>query len=102
MVIILILLLQVLFVYPIWMDNSTGNYQLWSTQVININFPLNNFHLNDPGSGQIFTSSYKAQDSIKFEWDTSATGAIYRFSVRDTATNQFDFRSIVIEEFLLH
>lgn len=76
------------FVYPIWMDNSTGNYQLWSTQVININFPLNNFHLNDPGSGQIFTSSYKAQDSIKFEWDTSATGAIYRFSVRDTATNQ--------------
>lgn len=81
-------------IYPVWMDNSTGNYQLWTAPFSVLNFPLNSFALTSPQPDTLFVSDFESSDSIIFAWDTSATGISYSINIKDTTTNQTVFEAL--------
>lgn len=81
-------------IFPVWMDNSTGNYQLWTAPFTVLNFPLNSFNLNSPQPDTLFVSDFDSNDSIIFSWDTSATGISYSIKIQDTTSNDIIFEAI--------
>ncbi|MEB2329099.1 MAG: sialidase family protein, partial [Ignavibacteriaceae bacterium] len=64
--------------WPVWMDNSTGNYQCWTAPVLIANFPLNSFNIQTPSPGVTLTSFPGSTTTVSITWDTSATGASYK------------------------
>ena len=66
-------------IWPVWMDNSTGTYQEWTAGIIIANYPLNSFNLQTPSSGVTITSFPNSSTPVTFTWDTSATGASYKW-----------------------
>ncbi|MDL1887683.1 hypothetical protein FBQ84_07545, partial [Ignavibacteria bacterium CHB1] len=65
-------------VWPVWMDNSTGNFQLWTASITIANNPLNSFNLQTPSPGVTLTSFPGSTTTVSITWDTSATGASYK------------------------
>jgi hypothetical protein len=66
-------------IWPVWMDNSTGNYQLWTAGINIANYPLNSFNLQTPSAGVTINSLPNSSTPVTFTWDTSATGASYKW-----------------------
>ncbi|HLT24100.1 MAG TPA: hypothetical protein VK004_03155, partial [Ignavibacteria bacterium] len=66
-------------IWPVWMDNSTGNYQLWTAGINIANYPLNAFNLQSPSAGVTINSIPNSTATVTFNWDTSATGASYKW-----------------------
>ena len=65
--------------WPVWMDNSTGNYQLWTASITIANYPLNAYNLQTPLSGITITSFPNSSTPVTFTWDTSATDVFYKW-----------------------
>ena len=65
--------------WPVWMDNSTGNYQLWTAGINIANYPLNSFNVQTPSAGVTINSIPNSTNTTSFTWDTSATGASYKW-----------------------
>ena len=66
-------------IWPVWMDNSTGNYQLWTAGINIANYPLNAFNVQTPSAGVTINSIPNSTNTTSFTWDTSATGASYKW-----------------------
>jgi hypothetical protein len=65
--------------WPVWMDNSTGNYQLWTAYIQLATYPLNTFNLQTPSPGTTITTYPNSTTSYTFNWDTSASTASYKW-----------------------
>lgn len=74
-------------VWPVWMDNSTGNYQLWAASITIANNPLNPFNLQSPAAGVTIESFPNGSSPITIDWDTSALGSSYKWIFGSPSTN---------------
>jgi hypothetical protein len=66
-------------VWPVWMDNSTGNYQLWTASIQLATYPLNTYNLQTPSGGTTITTYPNSSTQYTFTWDTSASTASYKW-----------------------
>ena len=74
-------------IWPVWMDNSTGNYQIWTAGINIANYPLNAFNLQTPAASTTINSLPNSSATVTFTWDTSATGASYKWIFGSPTTN---------------
>lgn len=85
------------FLIPVWMDNRTGNYQLWTTRV-DINRLVNVFEIqNTPYEFELeqnYPNPFNASTKIKFSLSKES---FVRLEVRDLLGNKIE---VLIDEFL--
>ena len=65
--------------HAFWMDNKAGLYNAWYCNVTVANNPLNSFNLQTPSAGVTVTTLPGSSTTTTFTWDTSATGASYKW-----------------------
>jgi hypothetical protein len=66
--------------YPFWMDDFVGaTFHAWFTSVVFYVGPLTAYNIQTPAAGTKYTTLPNSSTSVSFTWDTSATGATYKW-----------------------
>ncbi len=73
--------------WPIWMDDVSGLYQAWVSEVQLANYPLNAFNLQTPSTGARFVSLPNSTAPVNSSWDTSASTASYKWIFGNPTTS---------------
>jgi len=73
-------------IWPLWMDDITGMYNAWTTGVQVATYPLSAFNIQTPAAGSRIVTFPGSTTPVTITWDTSATGATYKWIFGNVAT----------------
>ncbi len=62
-----------------WCDDASGLYQAWAAEMSILTYPLSSFNLTSPAANSRMVSYPNSYIPFTFNWDTSASTAIYKW-----------------------